>query len=179
MQGKQGKARQSKIRQGKARQSQAKQGKAKQGKARHGKAKRGKARQSKGKQGKARQPYSLFPHRAPGRPGAKNVWKTSVGVSWGVLAFPGLQTPRATKCEATLRIYAFFRMSTHGEPQEKRSAVLQPTESRHFHVTPHRQLAQSTPPRFPFHCQAGSSLRAFRRPAFKEEVRGERRHDPL
>ena len=56
---------------------------------------------------------------------------------------------------------------THGEPQEKRPALLQQTESRHFHVTPHRQLAQSTPPRFPFHCQAGSSLRAFCRAALK------------
>ena len=35
---------------------------------------------------------------------------------------------------------------THGEPQEKRPALLQQTESRHFHVTPHRHLAQPTSP---------------------------------
>ena len=30
---------------------------------------------------------------------------------------------------------------THGEPQGKRPAVLQPTESKHFHATSDRQLA--------------------------------------
>ena len=79
------------------------------------------------------------------------------GAFWRFLAWgrPGLQRvrePYETTC--------FFHMPTHGEPEEKRPAVRQPTESRHFHVTFQRQLAQSTPPRFPFHCQAGSARRA-------------------
>ena len=75
------------------------------------------------------------------------------GAFWRFLAWgrPGLQRAREPY-ENT----CFFHMPTHGEPEEKRPAVRQPTESRHFHVTFQRQLAQSTPPRFPFHCQAGS-----------------------
>ena len=85
-----------------------------------------------------------------------------LSASWGFLAHSGGSWRGGAQGykERDNFIIFFFSYADARELEEKRPAVRQPTESRHFHVTFQRQLAQSTPPRFPFHCQAGSARRA-------------------